>query len=278
MIKVVEHNDIDELVELIVKYNKASKKVRYLDNDKLKLETHIKQILQRKDYKVLINIHNDKIDSYTELNVVLEDKYLQITTFLSFADFNQSLNCFFAYIKEKYSGFELHYVVGDFNKEAIAYMKQLSNATSNGLEIMLHIKKEWLTNADYNNCTALRTADYKQFISIHDKTFPNVYWDGDKLVNLKIFNIYVNKDNNTINSYAVVSNYGKSEEEIYFHYPFTIKEETLAPIHSAVNSALKTAESVQILLEGANEGTEITLKKMGFKQKERIITWHIESI
>jgi hypothetical protein len=277
MIQFYDSQYKNELIKLILENNIESKKVRYLENDVTAINYRLQDRLSREDFKVLLNIVDEKIDSYMELNVIQEDKYLQIASFISFKDFDKSLDEFFRYISIQYKGYEIHYVVGDYNIDAIQYMDRLTVATSDGLETMLHITKEYISEFPSCTCNKLQEVDYEEFINLHNKNFPNVYWDGLKLVHSSIFDIFIEKKDDKLTKYAVVSKRGKSEEEIYFHYS-TPGYSSNSVIDCAVKSSLVKSNSVQILLDNKEHSIQSSLIRMGFKIKEKIITYHIESL
>jgi hypothetical protein len=142
---------------------------------------------------------------------------------------------------------------------------------------MFNIKKEWLTEIPMPSCRKLDRLYFEDFIKLHDKMFPSVFWTGRKLVTSLFFDIYIEQHNEEISSYAVVSNKGALEEEIYFQYskdgsnPYSV-------ILKAVIATLTNSDSIQILLSNDELYMVDVLKKMGFKEKERIITFHIEAI
>lgn len=266
----------DKLIQQIQEHNTGSFKVRYLETSKKDLEQRIQRRILNKNFEILLNDNSGIIDGYMELNVIPEEHYLQISVFLSFDNFNEILSEYFTYIEEKYKGYKLYYVVGDYNHESIAFMNN-KGYSSDGQETMVHVYKENFINVDTKNIVPLSKIEHSNFIDIHNKNTNNVYWRGELLVKSSNFSIFIQKENKAITGYSVITKKDFEEEEIYFYYSKNHKD-LIALINRATKSALEESMSVQILLQEEDEKIVVDLFKMGYRVKESIIQYYKNQI
>jgi hypothetical protein len=275
---VLEFNeaDLNEIIELIAHTNKEECAVRYFGNDKVDILSRIQKRLTQEDVLVLVEKNDLRVTGYCEVLVDKNARYTQLLAHFSSGDILKSLDAFLKYLIKNYHGFQLHYVLSDQNKRHIDYMSNIK-ATNDGFETMMLCKKEDYHEEEVFNVFPLKEMDYNYFIAKHNSLFGDAYWTGELILSSKKFDVYVAKEGSTYLGYSVVSKYGRSEEEIYFligEHDFVKKNLVIM----SLNKSFENACSVQILLEEKEISFVPVLTSLGFKEKERIITYYIKEL
>lgn len=266
----------NQVLDLILLKNQRDTSVRYFPNNEKKILARLNKRLSQDDVLVMVEVEDEKVLGYIELLLDEKQNYLQLLAHFSYDDYQMSLRNVFDYINANYKGFSLHYVLSDYNTEAIQYMNS-TKATHDGFEVMMHIFKEDFVYEEDNLITSLSDQYIKDFISIHNKLNKDAYWTGELLLEANKFDIFMKIKNEKLVGYIAVSHYGNDEEEVYFIYGDT-HETKKALYHKGLNHRFQTAKSIQVLLD-QKENPEIpNLLQMGFQEKERIITYYIETI
>lgn len=277
MIKSYDINQLQKCCTLIQKSNYGKWKVRYFPTKASEIKKRITKRDEQLDVSVLVLLATNEIKGYLELLIDKEEKYLQILAFFAESNFSNVLDKYFEYIEMNYRSYKLHYVVSDFNLDVIKYMEQI-NASSDGLEVMIHVSKETFVYRECSDVIKMKKEHHNEFIRLHDSLYPGAFWTGNLILedeNRFIKRVLLNDEE--VIGYSIVSNSKRSEEEIYFVYAWNM-EKKLDLISDSLKLTFKTAKTVQLLLD-SNEIKEIPLlKKLGFEEKEKIITYSIESI
>jgi len=269
MIREFDISDLENCVKLIEQCNKGNSKVRYFPSSRDEIERRLISRLNSNDYKVLVAIDNSKIIGFMELLIDLEEKYFQILSFFALTKFNNMFDLYIGFLRKSFDGFSFDYVMSDFNVDSIKYMKSIG-AKTDGKEIMIHIRKEEFIETIEDSVIELNEEHYSDFIELHNKIFPEVYWKGNLLVEEKNkFKKFVILEKNIILGYAVLSCFGRDEEEIYFIYSKNIKSK-IQLINKSLGTAFKWTESVLILLTSEEKDDLQHYLEIGFQEKEII--------
>lgn len=276
MVLDFNEEDLNQVVMLIAHTNKGECAIRYFENDNESIISRIEKRLTHEDVLVLVEKNDLMITGYCEVLVDESARYTQLLAHFSSGDISKSLDSFLKYLIKNYSGFQLHYVLSDQNKKHIDYMSNIK-ATNDGFETMMLCKKEDYFEEDVLNVFPLNDNDHDWFLTKHNSLFGDVYWTGELILSSKKFDVFVAKEGSTYLGYSVVSKYGRSEEEIYF----LVGEDTLVKknlVIKSLNKAFLNACSVQILLEEKEMSFVPVFTCLGFKEKERIITFYIQEL
>ncbi len=277
MIREFELSNIEQCIKFIKNVNEGKYKDRFYPLDEDGIQKRLIKRHKQSDVKVLLYFDNNEVTGVLELLIDNDEKYLQILVIFVDEDVTNKLDKYFGYIKNEYSTYKLHYVLSDYNTDYISYMEKL-HAKSDGYETMINIKHENFIEQDSSNVIKMSKEHYNEFIKMHNKMYPGAFWTGELLLKEgSRFEKYVILLNEKLAGYSITSNLGRTEEEIYFVYSHTLnqKEEL---INKSLINAFKRADSVQLLLE-VDEAKDIdNYKKIGFKEKEIIITYLLDSI
>ncbi|MBN2605495.1 MAG: hypothetical protein JXR62_06720 [Bacilli bacterium] len=276
MIREFKGEQLKEILSLIIKMNKDNTLVRYFPKDKEGIIKRINKRVKQSDVLILVNEVDSKVVGYTELLVDESENYLQLLSHFSLIDYSASLKAFFQHFEENYKGYNLHYVLSDFNEEGIRFMNT-TRAKNDGFEIMMHISKNRFKNRQSDNVVELTSKYYNQFVSMHNRQYKGAYWTGELLLEEGRFDIFVIVEDELLKGYVVTSHYGNEEEEIYFFYSKN-QNEKISLYNKALAHRFDTASSIQVLLN-QKENIDIPfLQEIGFSKKESIITFYIEGI
>ncbi|MBU1094299.1 MAG: hypothetical protein KKH01_07550 [Firmicutes bacterium] len=274
MIRQFNINDLDKCTKLIEQCNKGNLKVRYFPLLKNEVEKRLISRLNSNDHKMLVAIDNSKIVGFMELFIEVEEKYVQILSFFARTKFNHVFDMCVEFMRINLSEFSLDYVISDFNEDSIKYMKSIG-AKTDGKEIMINIRKEEFIETIEDTATELNEKHHSDFIELHNKFFPEVYWKGDLLVKeINKFKIFVILEKNILLGYAVLSCFGRDEEEIYFIYSKNRKSK-IQLINKSLGAAFKWTESVLILLTSEEKDDLQYYLDIGFHKKEVIYVYHM---
>jgi hypothetical protein len=141
---------------------------------------------------------------------------------------------------------------------------------------MLHLRK-----VDYKpSASKAMEIDSKQvedFILKHDETYQDVYWTGSRIIKSHKFKIFTLQLDNYIDDYVVVSDMNRDEEEIYF-LNCVDKSQKEELIHKAIEFVFMKSESVLLLLDQTDMKDIDLYQNIGFKVKEKIITFSIDKL
>ena len=277
MISTLTKSEGSACIEFTQFCNQGSFTARYFPTNTKDIEKRIIKRLDQTDVDVLQYKEEDSIKGYMELLIDQDERYLQILVVFASPDYRQVLDTFFHYISTTFKGYKLHYVVSDRNVEVIQYMHQ-TNATTSGEELMIHVFKSVFKPSDIISSTLLSSPYETDFITLHNNVMPDVYWTGERLLeNQNLFQIIITISDSTIDGYAVLSRNARSEEEIYFVYADS-DELKIKLIHDVLSLGFQQAESIQLLLDQKERSIMPLLHTLGFQEKERIITYYIESV
>lgn len=277
MIKKFKMDSIDKCIGLIQAINKDSMKVRYYPISQTDIVERINKRNMQKDIDILLYEVEGVVLGYMELLIDTKEKYLQILVFFTKGEFNTIFDHYIEYIKDLFKTYKLHYVVSDFNRESINYMEKIG-ASSDGVEVMIHVSKEEVIPRTTNNVKVMGKEHHLEFKKLHDSLYNGAFWTGELILeDENRFNKLVIVNDNELIGYVITSALKRNEEEIYFVYSTDI-ECKLDLISCALIVAFETADTVQLLLEESEKNEIPILELLGFKEKESIITFLIESI
>lgn len=263
--------------DFIIKCNRDKGSVRYFPTNKDEINKRISKRLKQNDVDILLYKSKKSIEGYLELLIDHKENYLQILAFFAEEEVSVVFEQYFKYMKENYDSYKLHYVVSDYNTDLITFMEKTS-ATSDGAEIMMHITKKDFKQIRTSSIVKMEAKHEASFIELHDSLTPRAYWTGKLIVEKnELFNKLVMLENDKVIGYSITSCNNRSEEEIYFVYARD-NNSKIQLINASLNIGFESAESIQLLLD-SDEVTMIPiLMKLGFTEKERIITYYMESI
>ncbi|MBU1019987.1 MAG: hypothetical protein KJ847_02130 [Firmicutes bacterium] len=277
MISKFELTQLDLCTDFIIKCNCDKGMGRYFPTNKDEINKRISKRLDQNDVDILMYKSNKGIEGYLELLIDHEENYLQILAFFAGEEFSFIFEQYFIYMKENYNSYKLHYVVSDFNTDSINYMKKTS-ATSDGAEIMMHITKGDFKSIKTSGIVSLQPNHEEAFVRLHDSLTLGAYWTGKLILEKNdTFNKIVMEEDDKVIGYSIISNSNRDEEEIYFIFAKN-DEKKLELINDSLTIGFKTAKSIQLLLDNNEASIIPNLYKLGFKEKERIITYYMESI
>jgi hypothetical protein len=276
MIREFTQEYLEGVIQIILKINIGKTSVRYYPTNRNEIINRIKKRIMQPDVILLIRIEDDQIISYGELLVDESERYLQLLAHFAIVDYKKDLHNYFNYFQEKYKGYGIHYVLSDFNTDAIKFMKS-TGASNDGFEKMMHISKNDFSYIPSNNIYSLDSKHNDEFCKLHNKLFEGAYWTGELLLNNGKFHILVSIEDNNINGYAVISDSGRSEEEIYFIYAENLNRKRDL-YYEILNHGFNVSDSIQVLITKDEESDTEDLTSMGFKLKESIITFWLPDL
>ncbi|KFZ25780.1 MAG: hypothetical protein KQ78_02034 [Candidatus Izimaplasma bacterium HR2] len=277
MIREFKLSNIEQCIKLIKNVNKGIYKDRFYPIDEEGIQKRLIKRHEQSDVKVLLYFDNNEVTGVLELLIDNDEKYLQILVIFVDGDVTNKLDKYFGYIKNEYSAYKLHYVLSDYNTNYISYMEKL-HAKSDGYETMINIKYDNFIGEDSSNVIEMSKEHHNEFIQMHNKMYPGAFWTGELLLKEDSrFEKYVILENEKLVGYSITSNLGRTEEEIYFVHSYTLKQKEELINKSLIN-AFKRADSVQLLLDIYEAKDIDNYKKIGFKEKEIIITYLLDSI
>lgn len=275
MIKKFSINQIEECVKMVKLSNHDKWKVRYFPNDSNEIKDRIMKRYNSDDVEVLLFTDNNLVCGYLELYVDMNEKYLQIYAFFAISSFDRTLSSFLDYIRSNYPTYKLHYVVGDYNIDAIAYMESI-NTSSGGNETMITISRNIKILNETLNVSELQEEHYDQFIKLHDSLYKEVYWTGELIIQEESkFYKYVIIHENQLIGFSIISNFNRDEEEIYYLYAKNDKQK-IQLIKHTLKETFNRANSIIMVLESSEEDDLPFYEGVGFQKKEVIITYSLE--
>ena len=271
----INNVELDNLITMIIKCNNGTNKVRYFPTSIKGVKSRINDLIKRNNRDIKVVLENGKIIGFVDINVEQTESYIQIDSIFTEQHKKIVLDVIFNYIKTKYKGYRLHYVLSDFNIEYIDYMNSI-NAVNDGLETMLLINKVKFFNGNFIGVSNLPESKFDEFKFLHDSIYPNAYWNSDLILDRDKFDIYIS-GSESITGFSVVSRMGRNEEEIYFLFSES-DEERIRLVNHSLLQTFSRAESVILLLQHDELKHLELYRSTGFKIKERIITFEISKV
>ncbi|MCP5454760.1 MAG: hypothetical protein H7A30_00600 [Thermotogae bacterium] len=274
MIREIKKSDIKMCTELILECNIGSNLTRYFPKDEREIINRLDSEIESKNHIILVCEYDKKIIGFLEFLIESDEKYIQILAYFSNVNYESCFDEFYKILHITYKGFTIDFVVNDFNISAINYMKKI-NAQTDGLDTMLYIEKN-LFKANKESFARLLPNEYEsKFVKLHDTIFPDVYWNGKRLLKEKDgFKKLIVTEDNQITGFVVLSSFNRTEEEVYFLYAKDIRTK-INLIDEALKLSFKKSNTVLLLIP-ENDNSEIkAYTDYGFSIKEKIYTFTI---
>lgn len=272
MIKTFKLNNMHKCTKLISTLNSGFNKVRYYPTDEEGIKQRLLRRFESDNVTILLQFNNNEVVGVLELLIEPNDNYLQILAVFVDGNINEGLNAYFEYINNEYKNHKLMYVLSDFNIDYIKYMESIK-AKSDGYETMITIVPKDFIESSSSNVVKLDKTYHNQFKALHNHLYPDVYWTAELLVTSEApFNIDVVIKNDKLVGYSVISYKNRLEEEIYFLYSKAI-DYKLSLLNKSISCAFDKAQEVILLLDTEEVNDIDYYKRVGFKEKEKIITY-----
>ncbi len=276
MIRIINGDDITTCVDLIKNEHINTHQIRYYPTSSIDILRRIEGRITSVNHQQYVLYENDLLIAYLEVLIEKDESYIQILSYFSSKEYKENLKKFIIYLKELYANYKIDFVISDKNTDIIDVLNELK-AKTDGIEIMMSISNAELprTHRDDHHIINLSKSFETEFVAIHNMYYKDVYWDSTRLLNnLDRFNIYISQKDNGIDGYIVVSNFNRSEEEIYFIYTndHRLKLDLIGKIHDNLSHDI---HNILLLLSGDEIVDLEQYKKIGFKIKEKIYTYHI---
>lgn len=274
MIREIMQDDIKACANLILESNKGVNQTRYFPTEENEIIKRICNRIESNHHIILIDEDNERMTGYLELLMESDETYIQILAFFSNVDYQKCFNAFYEWLCLTYIGFDVDFVVNDFNTNAVNFMKSI-HAKTDGLDTMLYIERSQFKKKDAPNIMLLSGEYENQFARLHDQIFLNVYWNSNRLrKENNRFKTFIAMEQEQMIGYAVLSSFGRNEEEIYFLYAKDMVTK-INLIDKALTSAFTETNRVLLLVSERETSEIVVYTDYGFSVKERIYTFTI---
>lgn len=284
MIRRIEQNEIEEVAKYAYQLNSVPEyKCKSFPADFDNIVEQIRNMINHPNDELLVSVNGNTINENTLTGVMAlcvepEEKYLQAVGGV-FAHKNYRLVAmeFYKYLKSHYSGYQFDAAYPEENKQAIDFMISIgAKVLASEYEYRLH-KHYFTIQPETFYIIELNEKYHEGFKKIHNKSHPDVYWTGERLLNaLDKFDILIALDNSEVIGSVVTSSLSKKAEEIYF---IEVKEDrhNHGVATSLLNKAIQKAfcngtEELTVMLEKENAAAIHLFEKFGFRKTDTCVT------
>jgi len=283
MIRKVEMNELGFVANYAYQLNiNPQHRCKAFPTDYDSIIRQFERMINHPNDELLVSTDGNDICGVLALLVEPEDMYIEATGGV-FAknNYEKVSNDFFKYIKSKYKGYQFDAAYPEDNKEAIDFMSSIG-AELKGFDYELRLKKsEYKNHPIIDNILPLDKQHYGEFIKIHDKYNPDVYWSGEKLLDaLDRFDIFIALDNGQVIGSVVTSKFAKNFEEIYF-LEVAENKQNHGYGSSLLNKAIQHAfyngtDELMVMVEKNNTAALHLYEKLKFKKSDTCLTYSIK--
>lgn len=284
MIRVAETHELEEVAKYAFKLNKIKEfKCKAFPTDYEKILAQFTRMDNHPYDKLLISTDGINLSGVLALTIEPEASYLEATGGVFAANNYKAIAIeFFNYIKEAYRGYQFDAAYPIENKQAINFMETIGAK-------LLDYDYEMKTNKDkYKYKKISETYEiielsenyYQNFVNVHDKYCPNVYWTGNRLLDaLDKFDIFIALEKEEVVGSIVISKFNKEFREIYL---MAVAEDKrykgyeIALVNKAVDNAFINGAKEIIVMVASDNIDEINLfMKLGFEKSDTCLTYTI---
>lgn len=168
-----------------------------------------KKAFSSENNKILVFIHQEKVEGWIQYYTIPEYKYISTSTFNIRNCYDEALKEFLVYTENRYKGYELYMGFPSDNTAAVEYLTMqgfscIENDNNNSFFF------DNYTILPQNSSIHKITKDnFEDFRKIHDQYDENMYWNSDRIFcQLDRWNIYgYYKENKLIASVYFIDNF-----------------------------------------------------------------------
>ncbi len=214
MIREIKMNEVEEVAKYafelnsIPEHNCKSFSTKYEEI----LSSFKKDIQNENDYLLGYYI-DDLLEGVVSILSVPNDNYVQTTGgFFAKENFHEISAKFFNWIKEKFKGYYFYSAYSQENVEAIKFCEN-QNLECSTRAYFLRIEEDKFRPSIVNTKIELLTEKYhKQFTELHNIVGKDAFWNSEKILSGRRFDVYIALDNDkVIGEFAVTRHLPEGE-------------------------------------------------------------------
>lgn len=280
MIRTAKQQEIEEIARYAFRLNSIKEhKCKAFPTDYEGILAQFEKMDKHPNDKVLVCTDGTNIQGILALLVEPENMFMEAIGGV-FAEKNYAAVAmeFYEYMEENYPGYHFDAAYPEENQQAIDFIESIG-AMIIDYDYELRVnKKKYIPIDEIHHIIHLNEKYYKDFVDIHDKYNPNVYWTGDRLLMaLDKFDIFIALDSKRVVGSIVTSKFNKNVREIYLmaveegkrHLDYEI-----ALINRTVGHAFDNeAEEIMVMAEKNNLKLIKDYESLGFEKTDTCITY-----
>ena len=281
MIKSVDISELEPVAKYAYKLNSIPQhKCKAFPTDYNSVLKQFERMIHHPNDELLVSTDGDDILGLLALLVEPEDKYLEFVGGV-FAESNYRMVSeeFFKYIRDKYKGYKLNAAYPEENVQAIGFMESIG-AKLMDFDYEYRINKDDFKSLyEVDNIIYINKKYNEDFINLHNRINPDVYWTGEKLINaLDKFDMFIALEDDTVIGSIVTSKFNKEVDEIYF---LSVENEDdhleKALLNRGVSHAFSNGTRELILMIGKEDAKLINIcEEIGFIRSDTCLTYSLD--